>query len=101
MEQRLAVKRIYKLGDYQNIEITSELTEIPQQVFLNEEAQSQLQYLLLVDVEQSYVKYHSILREAYQTKSIEESLAFALKYLESEKTQTFNQLSQILKSEGK
>jgi hypothetical protein len=101
MQQRLAVKRIYKLGDYQNIEITSELTEIPQQIFLNEEAQSKLQYLLLVDVEQSYVKYHEILRTAYKTKSIEESLAFALQYLETEKTQTFNQLSQILKLEGK
>ncbi len=96
MQQRLAVKRIYKLGDYQNIEITSELTEIPQQVFLNEDAQTKLQYLLLVDVEQSYVKYHEILRAAYKTKSIEESLAFALQYLETEKTQTFNQLSQIL-----
>ncbi len=101
MEQKLAVERIYKLGDYQNIKITSELTEIPQQVFLNEQAQKQLQYLLLVDVEQSYVKYHQIVREAYQTRSIEESLTFALQYLEQEKTQTFNQLSEILKTEGK
>lgn len=101
MEQKLAVERIYKLGDYQNIKITSELTNIPQQVFLNEEAQNKLQYLLLVDVEQSYAKYHQVLREAYKTKSIEEALTFALQYLEAEKTQTFNQLSQILKTEGK
>jgi hypothetical protein len=101
LEQRIAVERIYNLGDYKNIKLISELTQIPQSIALNEEALSKLQYLLLVEIEQSYVQYHRIMKEAYRSESIEKSIDYALKYLETERTQTFNQLSQILKSEGK
>lgn len=97
MQQRVAVERLYKIADFENLKVSSELTELPKEIFLKEEAQEKIRYLLLVDIEHTWNEYLELLHKLHQTTSTSETL----KYLKAEKTQTFNQLSQILKTEGK
>lgn len=97
MQQKLSVERLYRIADFENLKITSELTEIPQQIFLNEEAQDKIRKLLLVDVEFTWWEYTELLKKLHQTISTPETL----KYLKDIKSQTFNELCQLIKSEDK
>ncbi len=57
MKNRIAVERIYSLGDYKNIKFTEETTEIPDEIYLNEEAISCIRNIQLLDIEIQYNRY--------------------------------------------
>lgn len=92
MEQKLAVERLYSLGDYKNIKFTSEITSIPAEVMLNKDAIALVRYLQLVDIEHSYMKYQQLMRKAIPSKPVEEAMEEALAFLDTERSETFDHL---------
>lgn len=70
MNRNLKLRRIYNLGDYNNIEFTEEITEIPEKFVLNEEVMSKFRQLLMLNVEKSYIKYLELLQLGDEDKEI-------------------------------
>jgi len=71
MQRSLKVKRIYSLGAYQNIEISDEITEIPEAMASNEELMSRLFQLMALALEIKISKYYQI-RETTKNMTPEE-----------------------------
>jgi hypothetical protein len=62
MNRNLKVRRIYNLGDYNNIEFTEEITDIPEKFVLNEEVMSKFRQLLMLNIDSGYIKYTELLK---------------------------------------
>ena len=62
MNRSLKLRRIYNLGDYNNIEFTEEITEIPKKFVLNEEVMSKFRQLLMLNAEAGYIRYTELLQ---------------------------------------
>ena len=60
MERNLKVRRIFNLGDYNNIEFTEEIVDIPEKFVLNKEVMQKLRRLLMLNIESTYAEYLKI-----------------------------------------
>lgn len=83
MSRTLRAKRIYALGQYQNIEFSDELSDIPDELSQDQTYISLLEYLQLLHIEKRINDYY-LIRKRYGELSPEEALAL----LESEITDT-------------
>jgi hypothetical protein len=92
MERSLKVKRIYAVGQYQNIEFTDEIVGIPENLALKEEVIDQISLLQLLRLEIQINKY-SQLREKYANATPEKLIAL----LESDKKDLVQSLAETIK----
>lgn len=99
MNKTIAVERIFSLGDYQNIKVTDTITEIPDAVASNPDAIRLLRYLQLVDIEWTYIHYAKLRASAPKFKDIE-SIETAMKFIEEERTVTFEKLLESIRTKG-
>ena len=94
MERTLRVKRIFTMGQFQNLEIGDEITNIPENIAKNEEALSLISYLQLLLTERKYNRYLQ-LRERTREMSPED----AINYIEDQVASTKSILTDILTKE--
>lgn len=94
MERTLRVKRIYNLGQYSNIEIMDEISGIPEEIFMDEEAVKTLNNIQLLRLEDAYFKYTQLRETFLKLSSAEEALA----YIEDLSTKQFEKLENLLSS---
>lgn len=87
MNRTLATKRLFSLGNYSNIEFSHTITEIPEKIALDPKAMELLSYVLLLDIEYAYKRYH-LLIEQVNTKNLSEVIEF----IETERQDTFSEL---------
>lgn len=96
MNKSTTAKRIFSLGDYQNIEFTDTITEIPEELALNHDAMRLVRYLQLVDIEWSYIRYMKLRASTPKLTNID-SIEQAIEFIEEERTRTFNELLEQIK----
>lgn len=87
MNRSLTTERIFPMGNYANLKLGHTLNEIPEKIATNPQAMNLLQYVLLLDVEYAYKKYHQLLERTGGMR-----LEDALEFLEQERSTTFEQL---------
>ena len=75
------------MGSFANLRFSHTITEIPEEVALNQEAMKSLEYLLLLDVEYDYRRYLLLIEKI--TKSDPQEI---LNLIDGERTKTFEQL---------
>lgn len=92
MERSLRVKRIYSLGQYQNIELSDEIVNIPEEKATDERFVGLLTTLQLLNLERRLNKYY-LIREKYRENQPEE----AFKLIEDEIAETKAELFDYLK----
>lgn len=96
MNRQLGVTRIFALGNYENLQVTDTITDIPEDVLLNKEAVGLLRYLQLLDLELTFVQYGELRAETPRLKS-EEDVVTAKSIIEEKRTITFDKLLETLK----
>jgi len=94
MQRTLSTERIFPMGNYANIKFAHTLSEIPEKIALNPIAMELLQYVLLLDVEYAYKRYHMLMDKTTNMK-LDEVLA----YIEAERQSTFEELISQTKGE--
>jgi len=91
------------MGNYSNVELQDEITDIPENVALNPKAIGLLYNLMMMEMESAYVKYLSIYKEhPVMIKAFPAIIDFFQEMnlaVEQEKTKTFNQLIEELNKE--
>lgn len=97
MNKTVSVERIYEMGNYQNLKVVDTITEIPEAIASNADAIKLVRYLQLVDLEWTYLQYQK-LRLSQPKLSSPEALAEAIEFMESERTQTFENLINSIRS---
>lgn len=85
MERKLNTERLYYLGNYKNIKISNELSNIPES-FISDKVIDLLYTHQLLAIEKAYRQYHEII------KNLPADEAEVLEYLEAEKVQTLAEL---------
>lgn len=68
MQRTLTVKRLYSTGQYQHIEFTDTVSDIPDELALDAEYISRLSNLMLLRVEAQFHKYR-LIQETIGSKS--------------------------------
>lgn len=100
MNKSLHVKRLWTMGQFSNIELHNEVTDIPEKVALNSKATGLLYNLMLMEMESAYVNYLSIYKDhPVMIKAFPGILDFFQEMhvaVEQEKTKTFTQLMEEL-----
>jgi hypothetical protein len=93
MEQRIGLERLYTLGQYKNIKILDTITEIPQELMLDNDAQSLLRMLQFIRVDRGYLEYRKLADEVFAMNTED-----ALSLLDNLEKDTINSLQEILKN---
>jgi hypothetical protein len=91
MERNLKVVRKYALGQYQNIEFTDDVVNIPEELFLDPEFIKRVRYTQLLGLEEELNKYLQ-LKQTIAGKSTEEVIAL----LEEERNEVLAEINKHL-----
>ena len=98
MQKRIGVERLYYLGDYKNIKFASEVSEIPEELAMNETATELLFLQQYIGCELAYRKYVNMIETINETFTVEKGgkkivdTEAVIQFLQEEKTQTLKQL---------
>ncbi|HBY20754.1 MAG TPA: hypothetical protein DEG71_07065 [Clostridiales bacterium] len=88
MERTFKLERLYPLGQYVNIKLCDEVTNLPEEVLFNVELSSKVRYLQMLEVEIAYRNYINLMKIA-ETKSAEE----VAQYLEEQRIETVKEIA--------
>ena len=88
MQRSLRVKRLWSMGNYNNVELYDEIIEIPEKVALNPNATGLLYYLMILEQEKAHKKYLALYK---QFPANMEQLDETAKIIEEERTRTFTE----------
>lgn len=94
MKRTLKFERLYNLGNYSNVLIGDEITDLPDELFLREDIINKIRTLQMLNAEINYRRYLNILDRA-RTFS-EESRQELIAMLESEKSTTLDDIKTLL-----
>lgn len=92
MNRNLSVERTYSLGQYQNIKLYDNISELPEEVVFNSELINEIRFLQLIQLEthfREYVKFY----EKLHTMNTEEAMG----YLQEIKLNTLDEIEQLFK----
>jgi CDP-diacylglycerol pyrophosphatase len=92
MERTLTAKRIYSMGQYQNLELIDTISDIPEELSLNDAFIEKLALFQMLRMESRYHKY-LIMREKTREFKSEEALVM----IEEQITQTSTEMKDIIK----
>lgn len=87
MQRTLSTERIFPLGNYANVKFAHTILDIPENISTNPKSMELLQYVLLLDVEYAYKRYHLLMEKTTNMRLDE-----VLEYIEAERVSTFEQL---------
>ena len=65
---KLNLDRLYSLGDYKNIRVSSEISGLSEEVLKNAQLLTALRLLQIIDCEVTFEKYHSVARMTTEEK---------------------------------
>jgi hypothetical protein len=88
MERTLSATRIFSLGNYQNLQVTNSLTNVPEELALDQEFIRNVTKLQLIEIESQYVNYAILRNVIGHAQSLEEEQL----YLEEERNKTVEEL---------
>lgn len=97
MNRTISVERLYSLGDFKNIKFNDTITDIPQNIALNDKAMGLLHYLQLTEIEHAHKRY---LKLGLMLPARPEQIDATLVLLEEERSRTFQELLQELSKEN-
>ena len=86
MNEALKVKRLWSMGNYNNVELYDEITDIPEHVALNPKARGLLYYLMILEQEKAHKKYLALYKKFPANM---EQLDETAKIIEEERARTF------------
>jgi len=96
MHETLRVKRLWSMGNYNNVELQDEIFEIPQDVVLNPKARGLLYYLMILEQEKAHKKYLALYK---RFPADMEQLDQTAEIIEQERTRTFQEFLNELNQE--
>lgn len=100
MKETLRVKRLWAMGQFNNIELYDEITEIPEKVALNPQARGLLYKLLILEMERAHKKYLNFYRDNPMLMKVfpanVEDVDEVVAVIETERTRTYNEFLQEL-----
>lgn len=85
------------MGNYNNVELYDEITEIPQAIALNPKATGLLYYLMILEQEKAHKKYLQLYK-AYPANM--EQIDETARIIEEERTRTFQEFMNELNNTG-
>ena len=92
MDRTITTRRLYRTADYENIEFTDVITDVPEEIWKNNDASKLLRYLQLVEVEYNFLRYKSLQSKLGKTPTVDK----LMELIEEERTRTFDELFQII-----
>jgi hypothetical protein len=96
MNRNLHVKRLWSMGQFSNVELHNEITDIPENIALNPKATELIYHMMILEMESAYAGYLSIYKDhPVMIKAFPDIIDFFQEMnlaVEQEKTKTFNQL---------
>ena len=95
MNKTISVERIFALAQYENLKVTDTITDIPDEVALNQNAMQLLRNLQLIDMEGTYLHYVHLRSE--EPKLSVEGIDTAVSFIEEGRAVTFEKLLEALK----
>lgn len=104
MHEQIRVKRLWSMGQFNNVELESTISEIPEKIALNDRAIGLLYNLMLLEAESAHKEYIKLYRDnpillnvfPEIVKYIDESL----KIIKEDKSRTFDELIKELNQSG-
>lgn len=92
MERTLYAERLYSLGDFKNIKFSNALTGIPEELASNPRVVELLYVQQFLAIEIAYRRYYNTIDKITREKIVD-----ILEFLEAERTQTFQELSEEIR----
>lgn len=75
MEGIIRVERLYSLGDYKNIKFYTEVSNLPQEIVLDQDSRSKLYLLLMAMCDLNYYVYTDLYRK-HRELSLKDAVSF-------------------------
>jgi hypothetical protein len=88
MQRTISIERLYFLGNFKNIKISTTLTDIPEDWAKDLKVVDGLFREQLISVEKAYCQYHELV------KGLPADEAETFEYLEAERTKTIEELKE-------
>lgn len=103
MNEQLRVKRLWKMGDFSNVELESTLSDIPEKVALNDRAITLLYHLMLLEAEAAHKDYLELYKDnPFLLKAFPDIVNYldeSMKAIKEDKSRTFEELMNELNKE--
>ena len=99
MTERVKVKRLYFLGQFNNLEVENEVTDIPSEIINNPKTRGLLSMVLLLSVEKTYRRYLQMQHNLNQLpagENLGEKLQDAINVIEEVESHTYNELLELI-----
>lgn len=93
LNRTLRVKRLWSMGNYNNVELYDEIVEIPEKVALSPKATGLLYYLMILEQEKAHKKYLALYK---QFPANMEQLDLTAEIIETERSRTFQEFLEEL-----
>jgi len=97
---KISLERLYSIGQFNNLKVIEEVTEVPEQLTGNLQAHGLLEYLMLLSIEKTYRKYLKLQTELSDSaKGItenDEKLQASINYIEEAQSKTFKELFDLI-----
>lgn len=94
MKRTLRIERVYPLGDFKNIKVISEISDISDEFSLRKEVLDRLELLILLQVDSMYLKYKKSMEDIAELSNKEEMIL----YFDSLQEQTISELYNLLQN---
>lgn len=75
MKRNLGLERVFKLGDFKSMRVSSDVLDIPEELALDEEFTAQVRLLQLIEVDRAYYQYRVQAGELNELEQDEERVA--------------------------
>jgi len=95
MNRTITTRRLYRTADYENIEFTDVITDIPEDIWRDEKSAKLVRYLQLVEIEYNFLRYKKLQAKLGKVPKVDE----LMKLIEEERTRTFDELFKALSKE--
>lgn len=95
MERTLYTERLYSLGDFKNIKFSTALTNIPEELAMNEKVVGLLYMQQFLGCEIAYRRYYDLIQ-----KLTKDNVQNVVEYLENERNQTMKELYEEIRAAG-
>jgi hypothetical protein len=96
LNRTLRVKRLWSMGNYNNVELYDEIVEIPEKVALSPKATGLLYYLMILEQEKAHKKYLNLYKKFPANM---EQLDQTAEIIEEERSKTFLEFIEELNRE--
>jgi hypothetical protein len=94
MKERIIIERLYSIGQFNNLRVVNEVTDIPQTALENLQAKNLLEMLMLYAIEKTYRRYLLLQYDTSQGVdggTARENLQNSIEVIEEAESKTFDE----------